>query len=240
MSSGSPEHFRLTTAPSLTAASTTDVWVLLNRHLPGVWSPELVYIGLLVKESSGSHATVAVAHQEDYVSQFVLSDPVLKRLQTLYDSAEYSLVSPNQHWSCIVLWNLQVKLKARSQASFSIVAALKGADKANFTLSVFSHMPCQLQNLASQLPYSNQVAGQWTSSSAGGHHGLATFYQNPQYRVVLDAATTMNLVLQAIDMSAPINMKLLRGNERVLSCVVSATCIQLRPRQQHRLQERCR
>lgn len=61
----------------------------------------------------------------------------------------------------------------------------------------------------------NKVSGMW-NTGIGGSHDSPTFYTNPQYLVSLDATQAANLDVRIVgDIDQSVNLKLLRGTERV-------------------------
>jgi hypothetical protein len=87
MADQATETFQLSTATSLTIASTTEILVLLNRHLPKTFSNEDVYIGLRVTEGQAQSSSDVLS--EDQVSQCgVLGEGWLININRCYMKAQ--------------------------------------------------------------------------------------------------------------------------------------------------------
>lgn len=141
---------------------------------------------------------------------------------------------------------------SRPQASYTLTVSHRSGSSApstrsnhggiRFSLSVYSACPFALRDAGpATLPYVDEVSGEWTKRTSGGHHGLATFGDNPMWRLTIGGAKAVEVRVRLVakrkeddavqgdavdpgsDMTKPINVKIVRstGDGRVFQCASS-------------------
>lgn len=115
----------------------------------------------------------------------------------------------------------------RSGTSLTIMPLRdRGLYRTDFTLQAFApdNLSINLERISTTLPFSTTITGQMTSRNAGGHAGLPSWIDNPQYKLVVAApqgvrraaADALRVVLQGeTDMAW--NVKVLWGKGELVS-----------------------
>lgn len=98
----------------------------------------------------------------------------------------------------------------------------RGRSQTGFTLRAFASPGTELSlsKVGLNLPFSEEVRGELTKRSAGGHPGYPTHHKNPQYKLTVNGKrASLRLSLKGAKELAW-NVKLLWGQgERVFECV---------------------
>ncbi|KAG9094077.1 cysteine protease [Ceratobasidium sp. 370] len=127
-----------------------------------------------------------------------------------------------------------IRIKDTSPSEIvSLIASRDGSGpEVGYTLSIYSHASIDLEAVTRVLGYIKTVNGTFTSKTAGGNASLATFMNNPQYRVCVsgggsrsagssaNARTPIKITVEG-PRTLPLNVKLVwSGGQRVSDVVV--------------------
>ncbi|KAG8738243.1 cysteine protease [Ceratobasidium sp. 414] len=127
-----------------------------------------------------------------------------------------------------------IRIKDTSPSeTISLIASRDGSGlEVGYTLSIYSHASINLGAVTRVLGYIKTVNGTFTSKTAGGNASLATFMNNPQYRICVSgggsrdaggsvsARTPIKITAEG-PRTLPLNMKLVwSGGQRVSDVVV--------------------
>ncbi|KAF2220068.1 hypothetical protein BDZ85DRAFT_204999 [Elsinoe ampelina] len=80
--------------------------------------------------------------------------------------------------------------------------------KNTFTLSTFACSPINLSLATDAFSHSTSLPGSWTEDTAGGNTSSPIFSQNPQYTITLTRPTPLSILLDTVDPTLPVNVKL--------------------------------
>ncbi|KAM3070820.1 cysteine protease [Clarireedia jacksonii] len=176
-----------------------NVWVLLSRHFTteehdiaqrsstsSSTSSALGFIALYVFDADGRR--VYVSDGALHRGAYVDSPQTLARFE----------MSPNK--------------------PYTIVAAQQGLPlpKYTFTFSFFSRSPLAIQSAQDSLIHCTSHSGAWTSRTAGGNAGAASYPSNPQFSISVSTTTDMALVLEADREDLAVHVTMVwAGGERV-------------------------
>jgi calpain-7 len=102
----------------------------------------------------------------------------------------------------------------------------RGLYRTDFTLQAFApdDLSISLERISTTLPFSASIAGKLTSRNAGGHAGLPSWIDNPQFKLTVAApqglrrsgADTLRVVLQG-ETEMAWNVKVLWGKGELVS-----------------------
>ena len=86
----------------------------------------------------------------------------------------------------------------------------------DFTLSIFSTMPVEVDKARDRYQYETEETGAWTFSTAGGNANSFDYKINPQYSITVSAACDIALLLSIESSDILIHVKLVYSNgERI-------------------------
>ncbi|KAG0148456.1 hypothetical protein CROQUDRAFT_41464, partial [Cronartium quercuum f. sp. fusiforme G11] len=213
-----PPAFKVQFGAAPHSMAETEVWILLTRHFSAQRLNHEKYMSFSVFVDENDEDLISAT---DYVPQPIASTPLsnanhlLARFVPSCQQAAFSInfsfhnpKMPSNHSTC-------------------------AAKPSGYTLNVYSRCSCVIRDAGPvSLPYTSRIVSKWTSRTAGGNHALATFMNNPMWRVVIGNAThqragashhTFKATLTAIDAEGevesgkPVNVKLVRaeGDGRV-------------------------
>ncbi|PQE13110.1 PALB protein [Rutstroemia sp. NJR-2017a BBW] len=176
-----------------------NVWVLLSRHFTteehdiaqrsstsSSTSSALGFIALYVFDADGRR--VYVSDGALHRGAYVDSPQTLARFE----------MSPNK--------------------PYTVVTAQQGLalPRYTFTFSFFSRSPLAVQPAQDSLIHCTSHGGAWTSRTAGGNAGAASYPSNPQFSISVSTTTDMALVLEADREDLAVHVTMIwAGGERV-------------------------
>jgi calpain-7 len=176
-----------------------NVWVLLSRHFTTAehditqrssasssTSSALGFIALYVFDADGRR--VYVSDGALHRGAYVDSPQTLARFE----------MSPNK--------------------PYTVVAAQQGLalPRYTFTFSFFSRSPLAVQTAQDSLIHCTSHSGAWTSRTAGGNAGAASYPSNPQFSISVSTTSDMALVLEADREDLAVHVTMIwAGGERV-------------------------
>jgi calpain-7 len=102
----------------------------------------------------------------------------------------------------------------------------RGLYRTDFTLQAFApdHLSIDLERISTTLPFSTTIKGNLTGRNAGGHAGLPSWIDNPQFKLTVAAsqgsrrvaADKLRVMLQG-DTDMAWNVKVLWGKGELVS-----------------------
>lgn len=164
---------------SVTPAQAGPVWILISRHFVdaeldimrkqagsmAAVSRQLGYMSILVFKNKGKR--VQISGDEIYCGPYVDSPQTLARLDA---DANISYT--------VVLDQQELPLPSYS-----------------FTLSVFSHNSISLTEANEEMSHFAEQGGSWTRRTAGGNSSCPTYFINPQYKLTIDKASPISILI---------------------------------------------
>ena len=183
------------------------VWLLLGRHFEEVerrsrCQPEGLPEDLPVISGSG-HGFICLYLFDNDGEKVFLSDGACCR--GVY------VDSPNT----LIKFDL---LPAKGYTIVISEQALSGL-KYTFTLSALSSYPLSISKARDRYSHWVRMKSAWTTSSSGGNASSSTYHLNPQFRVKIPTMSDISLLLEGSDEDAPVHVKLLWGDGRLLSAI---------------------
>lgn len=101
---------------------------------------------------------------------------------------------------------------------YTVVVAQQGLPlpKYSFTLSTYSREKFTVKHAVHPCPYSTTIPGAWTSKTAGGNVGAASYFSNPQFRISLSSSMDLILILETTQLELAVHVKIVwAGGARV-------------------------
>ncbi|RDA86520.1 hypothetical protein CP533_0425 [Ophiocordyceps camponoti-saundersi (nom. inval.)] len=188
------------------------VWILVSRHFAdaeleiarstrgslATVARQLGFMSILVFDNEGK--TAHISGSETYRGPYVDSPQTLARLQAI-PGKRYTLVV-DQHELPLPSYTL--------------------------TLTLFSNSPLQVEPAEERMPHVEERTGSWNRRNAGGNSSGATYFRNPQYRLVTSEPTPLSILLSTDNREVQVHVDLVwaRGervtNVRVKDLVFSS------------------
>jgi len=160
------------------------VWLLLSHHFKD--GKEDVhpseYISLYVFDNNG--AKVYLSDGAVQRGPFVDSPQTLLRLDNLEANKKYTVVPVEQDLT---------------------------PTTHTFTLSVFANARIAIDEAPSKYACHKSISAAWTEETAGGNAHSPTYSQNPQFRIVVPAKTSIALLLETSVEQLHVHVKLVHG-----------------------------
>ena len=187
---------------SLSSASGGAVWVLISRHFAdgeleiagsrrdsmAAVARQLGFMSILVFRNRGKR--VQISGGEMYRGPYVDSHQTLARLDA----------NPGEQYT-IVVDHHELPLSHYS-----------------FTMSLFSHHPVRLLDATETMSHFQQKIGAWTRRTAGGNPSCSAYFQNPQYKLSINQASPVSILLSADVEDLHVHVDLVWGRgDRVMS-----------------------
>ncbi|GJN85183.1 cysteine protease [Purpureocillium lilacinum] len=176
------------------------VWVLVSRHFVdaeleiarnrhgtmAAVARQLGFMSILVFDNKGKR--VQVSDGATYRGPYVDSPQTLARLET----------APGTQYTLVV-----------DQHEFPLSSY-------TFTLSIFSHTELAVREAEESMSHFTEKTGSWGRRTAGGNPSCPTYYQNPQYKLSINRASPLSILLSTDSTNVHVHIDLIwaRG-ERV-------------------------
>ncbi|KAF8608405.1 cysteine proteinase [Ceratobasidium sp. AG-I] len=200
----SNHHYRLryTDPAAVTDREPQEVWILLTRHV------------------------VSKTTQADFIALHHFSHGEAGKLLRADQVPNKCTYSDSPH--------VLTRIKGMpSKEAVSLVACREGSGPdTGYTLSIYSHASVEIEAVTHVLGYIKTLKGAFNNKTAGGNASLASFMNNPQYRVQIGAGGSQNagaggrkrvpvkLTVEGAR-KLPLNVKLVwSGGQRVSDVVV--------------------
>ncbi|KAG9232255.1 hypothetical protein BJ875DRAFT_515097 [Amylocarpus encephaloides] len=115
------------------------------------------------------------------------------------------------------------RLEVTPNTTYTIVSAQHGLPlpKYSFTLSFFSRDPLTITSAVDGLPHFTSHSGSWTSRTAGGNAGAATYPLNPQFSISIPTTTPLILLLETTDPELAVHVKIVYSNGSRVSSITA-------------------
>lgn len=109
--------------------------------------------------------------------------------------------------------HILLQLDAAKGARYTIVVSEEdlASRRHTFTLSAFAATPFSLDEAASRYKTETRESSLWTKATAGGNAEFTTYAQNPQYALILPAASPVSLLLETTAPHISVHVKLIHG-----------------------------
>ena len=158
---------------AVTAADTGEVWLLLHRHF-----------------RTGDY-TEATIGRNGYISLY------------LYDRGGNKLISSEAsrlRGPFVDSPNTLMRFKANAKTTYTAVLVSQDLPpgKLNFTVSAFGKSSVTLKEAQDEYPQRYTLSSAWTRANAGGNSDSPNYYLNPQFRLSLNNAQKLALVLRLV------------------------------------------
>ncbi|KAF2723461.1 cysteine proteinase [Polychaeton citri CBS 116435] len=169
------------------------IWVVLSRHFQNVTPADgrdlqpqdldlTGYISLYAFQSRGLRALLA--EKTIHKGPFVDSPQTLLKLEKCEPGVPYTITPAEQSLPDI---------------------------KHVFTISAFSDTAIKLQEAQTKYPHVNTMSSCWTKDTAGGNAHSPTYSTNPQFSITVGHRTNISILLEALDDSLNVHVKLVHG-----------------------------
>ncbi|PHH72188.1 hypothetical protein CDD80_4717 [Ophiocordyceps camponoti-rufipedis] len=164
---------------SLSSSTGGSIWILVGRHFVdaeleiarsrrgslAAVARQLGFMSILVFDNGGKRAHVS--GPEIYRGPYVDSPQTLARLEA----------SPGKRYT-IVIDQHELPLPSYS-----------------LTLTLFSNSPLEVKLAEERMHHNLERTGAWSRRNAGGNSSKATYYRNPQYKLVASRSTPVSILL---------------------------------------------
>ncbi|KAF4587561.1 cysteine protease PalB [Ophiocordyceps camponoti-floridani] len=164
---------------ALSSASGGSIWVLVGRHFVdaeleiarsrhgslAAVARQLGFMSILIFDNGGKRAHVSGS--EIYRGPYVDSPQTLARLEA----------SPGKRYTMVI-----------DQQELPL-------PNYSLTLTLFSNTPLQVKLAEERMYHNLELTGAWSRRNAGGNSSKATYYRNPQYKLVASKTTPLSILL---------------------------------------------
>lgn len=119
--------------------------------------------------------------------------------------------------------NTLIKFDLLPAKAYTIVVSEQSLSRSkyNFTLSALSSNPLSISKARDRYSQWVRMRSAWTTLSSGGNASSPTYHLNPQFSVKVPAISDISLLLEGSDEDVPIHVKLLWGDNKLLSAIRS-------------------
>ncbi|KNZ64465.1 calpain-like protease palB/RIM13 [Puccinia sorghi] len=164
-------------------ASHDEVWIFLTRHLDSQATDNRRFASLQVFLDDQEQKTPA---QQSYDS--LTHGPPPLTATSLSNSthliARFSLTDTRARYLINFSFHDDLEPKPQTEGSSPISKSI------GFTLQVLSPVAMSLTDSSPvPLPFSKEVEGQWSPKTSGGNHALASYSNNPMWRITIEEGT---------------------------------------------------
>jgi calpain-7 len=204
-----PECFIHNPQYSIHSAKGGIVWVLLSRHTTTEEHRIL---------KTSAHSKSRIENPLGFISLYVF-DVGGHRVQLSDDAL--------QRGAFVDSPQTLARLNVPASTTYTLVVAQQGLPlpKHSFTLSTFSREPIVVQMAEHPYPHSKSLEGAWTSRSAGGNAGSASYGSNPQFSITLSSSTDLALLLETDRPELPVHITIVWGGGERVSTVTGRDII---------------
>ncbi|GAO16463.1 hypothetical protein UVI_02048220 [Ustilaginoidea virens] len=170
--------------PQFAVASSTPgtVWIVVSRHFADA--------ELKLARSGIQGSTAAASRQLGFMSLSIF-DNVGHRVHTRGEEL--------YHGPYVDSPQTLVRLEAKPNRQYTVVLDQHELPlpSYSFTMLLFSHCPLTVAEASEAMPCVVEEKGAWTRRTAGGNSSCATYFQNPQYKLSVNRATPVSILLSA-------------------------------------------
>ncbi len=179
------------------------VWLLLSRHFQEVHNLSHSQTGGFNPVSGSNHGFICLYLFDNNGEKVLLSDGACCR-GVYVDSP-----------------NTLIRFELLPAKSYTIVVSEQSLPQSrySFTLSALSFHPLSISKARDRYSHCVWRQGAWTTSSSGGNANSATYYLNPQFSINIPVMSDISLLLETSYESFPVHVKLLWGNDKILSSI---------------------
>lgn len=184
---------------SVKASGPGEIWLLLSRHFQDASS-----------STSGDEENISIDNvglMQGHINLY-LYDQYGKRL--------YISSPPCARGHYVDAPQVLCRGKVDAPKVFTAVVSEQGLPdiRQNFSLSLFSKIPIEVDFAKDPYPNSTEIASSWTRSSAGGRSGSLSFYSNPMFCVQVLKRVSLAMMLTTPASELNVNLKLVHSNGR--------------------------